>query len=105
MIEPDGSLCPRDLIAQIHATTKGPTHLDLTDGPRFEADQRDGVILCCDGMDERVAPAHYLYGAILLAHEVPDDLHTVASHVDHRTTAGAFHFLELVRMGARIGLS
>ena len=41
-------------------------------------------------MDQRVRPAHDLYRAVVLAHEIPYDFDGVASHVDQRAAPGLF---------------
>ena len=88
MVEPDRATGTGDLVAQVHAATEGPRDLKLSDRPRLEADERDGVVFVFDGVHERGGCAQHLDGAVCLAGEVADDLDAVAAQVDNRTASG-----------------
>ena len=72
--------------------------------PEFVAHQGDGVVLCADGVHQRVRVAHDLDGAIALAHEAAADLDAVAAQVDDGAAAGQAMVPEPGRMGAGVGL-
>ena len=77
-----------DLVAQVHAAAERPAHLELADGARLVAHQRDGVVLGIDGVHQRVGVAHHLDGAVALADEVAADLDAVAAEVDDGAATG-----------------
>ena len=88
MVQPDRPVGAGHLVPQVHPAAERPAHLELADRPRFEPDERDGVVLVRDRVHERVRVAQDLDRPVPLAHEVADDLDAVAAEVDDRAAAG-----------------
>src|SRR4051812_21976322 len=88
MVEPDRPVRAGDLVAEVHPAAERPADLELADCSRLEPDQRDGVVLVGDRVDERIGMAEDVDRPVSLAYEVPDDLDAVTTEVDDRAAAG-----------------
>jgi hypothetical protein len=71
----------------VPCAAKRPAHLELADRAGFEPDQRHGVVLVGDRVDQGVGVAQHLDRPVLLADEVADDLDAVAAEVDDGAAA------------------
>ena len=105
VVHPDRAMRARDFVAQVHPAAERPADLELADGAGLEADERDGVVLIRDRMDQRVGVTQHLDRPIPLADEVADDLDAVAAKVDDRAAARQPAIPEPGRMGSRVGLT
>src|SRR6266508_1520960 len=105
VIRPDRALGAGDLVAQVHAAAERPGDLELPDRARLELDQRNRIVLRLDRVDERVRPCEHLDGAVLLAHEVADDLDAVTAQVDDRAASRLLSVPEPRRMRAGMRLA
>ena len=105
MVQPDRAVRAGHFVAQVHPATERPADLELPDRAGLEADERDGVVLVGDRVDERVGVAHDLDRPVPLADEVADDLDAVAAEVDDRAAAGQPPVPEPRRVRPRMRLS